>query len=152
MRALVRRDIDLAVPAQVAWAYITDWPKQGEWIPQTRVEVVDAADRVGGRLRAWTGVGRVGFWDPMTITAWEVQPDGTRRCEVLHTGAVLRGEGGFVVQPRSATTCRFVWWERLVVPGGPFAALLWKGGGPVTGAMLGLCLRRLAARLERHAD
>ena len=74
MRALIRREVALDVPADVAWAYVTDWPRQGEWVPHTRVEHVDPAHPavgVGGRLRAWSGLGPVGFWDTMTITSWE---------------------------------------------------------------------------------
>ncbi len=56
--------------------------------------------RLGGRFRAWTGLGAVGFWDPMTITAWERGPDGGGRCEVLHSGAVVKGEGEFAVVAR----------------------------------------------------
>ena len=38
--------------ARLVWDYVTDWPRQGEWIPMTRVEALDAADRVGGHIRA----------------------------------------------------------------------------------------------------
>ena len=82
-------------PARVVWDYVTDWPRQGEWIPLTRVEAIPPgapARAVGERIRAWTGVGPVGFWDTMTITAWQQEGDGSARCEVLHTGRVVRGE------------------------------------------------------------
>ena len=124
MRALIRREIDVAVPAAQLWAYVTDWPRQGEWVPHTRVEHVDPADPadpavgLGGRLRAWTGLGRVGFWDPMTITSWERRPDGGGRCEVLHTGKVVRGEGEFEVVADGADRSRFLWSEQAVVPFG----------------------------------
>ena len=76
MRPVVRRTVEVGAPAGVVWDYVTDWPAQGEWVPLTRVERVDAADRLGGRLRAWTGLGPVGFWDTMTITRWERRADG----------------------------------------------------------------------------
>ena len=44
------------------------------------------------------GSGPVGFWDPMTITAWERSGDGGGRCEVLHLGTVVKGEGEFAVR------------------------------------------------------
>ena len=121
MRALIRREVALDVPADVAWDYVTDWPRQGEWVPHTRVEHVDPADPavgLGGRLRAWTGLGPVGFWDPMTITSWERRTDGGGRCEVLHTGKVVRGEGEFEVTADGAGRSRFLWSERAVVPFG----------------------------------
>ena len=43
MRDLVVRPVDVGVPADVLWDYLMDWPRQGEWIPLTRVERVDAA-------------------------------------------------------------------------------------------------------------
>jgi uncharacterized protein YndB with AHSA1/START domain len=150
MSSLVRAEIDIDAPAAAVWAYVTDWPRQAEWIPLTRVEAVDDARSVGGRLRAWTGVGPVGFWDTMTISVWEEpawqeptseeSSHGSARCEVVHTGAVLRGDGGFVVTARGGEACTFTWWERLSLPGGRAMRTLadWS-------------LRRLAARMEEQA-
>jgi len=76
VRTRLQREVDVAAPAEAVWDFVTDWPRQGDWIPKTRVERVDAADGLGGRFRAWSGLGRVGFWDPMTITAWERTQDG----------------------------------------------------------------------------
>ena len=61
MRALIRREIDVDVPAARLWDYVTDWPRQGEWVPHTRVERVDPGDparSVGGRIRPGPGSGR----------------------------------------------------------------------------------------------
>ena len=154
MRALVRSEVTVAAPAAAVWDYLTDWPRQGEWIPLTRVEAVDDAGRevrVGGRVRAWTGAGRFGFWDPMTITATGRDPDGSGRCEVLHTGRVVRGEGEFVVEGLDAGSCRFLWWERLEIPGGPFGALAWRLTGWAVRRGVDLALRRCARQaVEVH--
>ena len=112
MRVLIRREVALGVPAGKAWDHITDWPRQAEWVPHTHVETVDTDDRVhqvGGRIRAWTGLGPVGFWDPMTITSWHRYDDGGGRCEVLHTGKVVRGEGAFEVRADDEDASRFLW-------------------------------------------
>jgi uncharacterized membrane protein len=154
MRALVRSEVAVAAPADLVWGYVTDWPRQGEWIPFTRVEVADTgpgretAEGVGDRIRAWTGIGPVGFWDPMTITAWERRDDGSARCEVLHTGAVVRGEAEFAVHAEGPDACTFVWWERLEVPGGALGALLWRLGGWTMRRGVDAALRRLARRAE----
>ena len=140
MRAVIRREVALDVPADVAWNYVTDWPRQGEWVPHTRVEHVDPADPavgLGGRLRAWTGLGRVGFWDPMTITSWERRADGGGRCEVLHTGNVVRGEGEFEVVGEGDGRSRFLWSELAVVP---------------FGALGGWAFRLLRTAIERVID
>ena len=156
MRAHVRSQVCVAAPAAVLWGYVTDWPRQGEWIPFTRVEVGPGdgrADSVGHRIRAWTGLGPVGFWDPMTITAWHADPDGSARCEVLHTGRVVRGDGELAVVAQGPENCTFVWWERLDIPGGPVGGLLWRLTGWSMRRGLDLALRRLARRTERiHRD
>jgi carbon monoxide dehydrogenase subunit G len=126
MRTRIERAVEIPAPAAEVWDYVTDWPRQGEWIPRTRVENVDEARGLGGRFRAWSGVGRVGFWDPMTITAWERGPDGSGRCEVLHRGAVVKGEGEFAVVARGEHASTFVWAEVVVVPLGAVGAAGWR--------------------------
>jgi hypothetical protein len=145
-KAQVRSEVRVEAPAAVVWEYVTDWPRQGEWIPFTRVEVVGGgrAHEVGGRIRAWTGVGPVGFWDPMTVTSWQEDPDGSARCEVLHRGAVVRGDGEFSVSPRGPHACTFVWGERLDLPFGPVGAVLWRLGGWAMQRGVDMALRRLA--------
>ncbi|HET6627397.1 MAG TPA: SRPBCC family protein [Nocardioidaceae bacterium] len=148
MRALVRSEVEVAAPADVVWDYVTDWRRQGEWIPFTTVHPVGRADGVGGRVRARTGVGPVGFWDPMTITAWEVTENGSARCEMLHTGRLVRGEAEFSVVERGFSACTFLWWEHLSIPGGPFGALAWRISGRGMQKLVDLSLRRMASRVE----
>jgi hypothetical protein len=109
---------------------------------------VDSGDRTGGRIRAWTGLGGIGFWDTMTITTWETDAQGGGRCEILHTGSVVRGEGAFTVTADGAERSRLVWWERVEVPGGPLGALAWRLVGPVVNAFLGRLLARAGGRVE----
>ena len=154
---LVRCDVEVAAPARAVWDYVTDWPAQAEWIPFTRVEVVDRPHQVGGRIRAWTGIGPVGFWDPMTITGWadELGQDpargtGSARCEVLHTGRVVVGEAQFAVHALSPGSARFEWWEHLRPPAGRLGAAGWRvAGRPVTAAVQA-ALRRMATQVERR--
>jgi len=131
VRARLQREVEVAAPAGAVWDYVTDWPRQAEWVPHTRVENVDEAAGLGGRFRAWTGVGPIGFWDPMTITAWERTPDGGGRCEVLHLGAVVKGEGEFTVLAVDDHTSRFVWAEVVAIPFGRLGALGWRFARPV---------------------
>jgi hypothetical protein len=151
MRRRIRRVVEVAAPAGQLWDYVTDWPTQGEWIPFTRVERVDRADGLGGRLRAWTGVGPLGFWDPMTITRWHRDEDGGGVCEVLHTGSVVRGEGEFAVVATSPLSSRFVWSEVLDLPAGRVGAVGWLLVRPVTERMLDRALHRLRRTAEERA-
>ncbi len=151
MRALVQCTVEVAAPAQVVWRYVTDWGRQHEWVPLTRVEPVGAAAGTGGRFRAWTGLGPVGFWDTMTITGWDEGEDGSASCEVLHTGRVVRGEGSFTVAARGPDRCSFTLAERVEVPGGPIGALVWKLAAPLVQAGARRTLRAMAARVEAGA-
>lgn len=152
MRALLRLTVDVDATAAQLWAFVTDWPRQGDWVPFTRVERVDPGDpakRVGGRIRAWTGVGPIGFWDTMTITSWQDHEDGGGRCEVLHTGSVVKGEGEFGVVSTGPGTSRFLWAEMAVLPFGRLGALGWRVAGPVVERFIGRGLQTMKAQVER---
>jgi hypothetical protein len=120
----VALSIDVAAPAQNAWDAMTDWPAQGEWMLGTDVHVNSGdGSSVGSTLAAFTGVGRLGFLDTMTITAWEPPV----RCDVVHTGRVVRGTGTMLVEPTGVSSCRVTWIEDLDLPLG----LLGKAGFPI---------------------
>lgn len=143
-RALLRAEATADVPTDRLWAVLVDWPSQGEWIPFTTVRTVRGEGRgVGGRIEARTGVGRLGFFDPMVITHW----DPPRRCEVLHLGPVVRGEGGFEVAATDAGS-RVVWWESFELPLGPVG----RAGWWLTGPLWRIALGRSLARLRRLAE
>lgn len=147
MRVRIRREVRVDAPADVVWDYVTDWPRQREWVPFTRTEVVaEPADAVGGRLRAWTGVGPLGFWDTMTLTHMERTPGDGGRCEVLHTGSVVRGEGVFAVVADGPDASRFVWMELVPLPFGRFGAMVWPLVRPLVERMVDRALGGLASR------
>jgi hypothetical protein len=147
MRIRIERDVVVPAPAAPVWDYVTDWRRQSEWVPFTRVEVVDEpVDAVGGRIRAWTGIGRVGFWDPMTISRFERSADGSGHCEVLHTGRVVRGEGEFRVVAEGPDRCRFVWVEVVRLPFGRLGGIGWRLVRPLVERGIDRGLRRMAAR------
>ncbi len=149
MRVRLQREVDIAAPAGQVWDRVTDWPDQETWVPLTRVERVDAADALGGRFRAWTGLGPVGFWDPMTITAWERDPDGGGRCEVLHRGAVVKGEGEFTVLARGEQACTFVWAEVVELPAGRVGAAGFRVARPLVERTIDRGLATLRDLVER---
>ncbi len=148
MRAEVRLQTTVDAPPELLWQLVTDWERQGEWLPCTRVRHVDGPDlAVGTRLLARTAVGRVGFDDPMTVTAVDVP----QSYEVVHTGRVVKGVGAFVVEPDGGGS-RFTWWERVDVPGGPLAPVVWWVGGPLTRLLFGWALRRLRRLAEAETE
>lgn len=137
----------VAAPADVAWHVLTDWPAQGAWMPLTRVRVLGPGDgrEVGARLEAWTGAGRAGFLDTMIVTAWEPP----RRCEVLHTGRLVRGPGVFEVRPLGPHACEVAWEERLDLPFGSVGRVGWPVVRPLVRAGLAVALRRFARYVEK---
>lgn len=148
MRAVLRSEVEVAAPADQVWAYVTDWSRQGEWIPLTRVESTNGR-QLGGQIRAWTGLGPIGFWDTMTITSWDPLLDGAARCEVLHTGVVVRGDGQFSVHSAGPARSTFMWSEDLEVPGGRAGAVVWKLVGPLVRRGGDRALREMAAQAEK---
>ena len=132
---------DVTAPAERTWEALTDWSAHNRWMVLTRAE----GDRVeGGSIRAFTGVGRVGFLDTMTITVWEPP----RRAVVRHTGRVVRGSGSFEVVPLGPDRSRVVWSEWVRLPFGPLGRLGWPVARVALRAFLQLSLGRLARYVE----
>ncbi|MDQ1248732.1 MAG: hypothetical protein QG597_3105 [Actinomycetota bacterium] len=118
----LRLEVPVAAPATEVFRAFTDWAAQGEWMLGTDVRPVLGDGRgVGGRIEAWTGVGRVGFLDTMVITEW----DEPNRVVVRHTGRVVRGLGIMEVVERPDGTSVFVWAEELELPLGVLGRLGW---------------------------
>lgn len=145
-RTRLELDVAIAAPAAVVWDLVTDWDAQGDWMLGTRVRS-DGEPGVGQRLAAFTGVGRLGFWDTMEITEW----DPPRRAVVLHTGRVVRGLGIFEVVPLSATGCRFCWAEELDLPGGEWGRRGWPLVRPMMAAGVAASLRAMRDLAEARA-
>src|SRR3954470_4834293 len=134
--------VDVDAPAELTWAAAVDWARQGEWMLGTRVTpTVNDGQGVGGRLEAFTGIGPVGFLDPMEIALW--QPP--RACHVVHTGRVVRGTGAFEVEPRGDARSRFYWREDLHLPLGVVGRIGWLLVRPLFWYGVRLSLRRFAA-------
>jgi hypothetical protein len=140
--AVLALSVDVDAPAEATWAAAVDWARQGEWMLGTRVTPKDGAGQgVGGRLEAFSGIGPIGFLDPMEITLW--QPP--RACHLVHTGRVVRGTGAFEVEPRGDARSRFHWREDLDLPLGLIGRIGWLLVGPLFAYGVRLSLRRFAA-------
>ncbi|MQA87691.1 MAG: SRPBCC family protein [Streptosporangiales bacterium] len=135
----------VAAPAAATWEVLTDWERHRDWMLATRARGTAAGGRaVGGGIEAWTGLGPIAVRDTMTITAWEPP----RRCEVEHTGRVVRGTGVLEVVPVEDSRSRVVWSERLEPPFGRVGRLGWVMVRPLVTAALRTSLRRLARLVE----
>lgn len=131
----------VAAPQEQTWAALTDWEAHHRWMLLTRA-TGDQAE--GGSIEAFTGVGRVGFVDRMTITTWEPP----RIAVVRHLGRVVRGSGSFEVEALPADRSRVVWSEYVDPPLGVLGRLGWPLVSPVLRMFVQASLRRLARYVE----
>ena len=101
------------VPIEKVWAALADWESQGEWMLQTTVEVTsDIREGVGTSIAAFTGTGKLGIMDHMTVTSW----NPPTICDVVHTGAIIKGTGRFELTALSENSTRFDWSEEILAP------------------------------------
>ena len=137
--------VDVDAPQDLVFAAATAWEVQHEWIPLTRTRTTQHDGRgVGGRFAAFTGVGRLGFDDPMIVTVW----DPPHRCLTRKTGKVVKGSGCFEVSRTAQGLSRFTWTDWSPAPFGTVGeagALLVR---PALEAALGAALRRFRTWVE----
>ena len=143
MAELVVTD-EVHAPAQAVWDVLTDWDLHDRWMLLT---TASGGRAEGATIAAFTGVGRVGITDPMTIVVWEPP----RRCVVRHTGRIVRGSGAFEVQDMGADRSRVVWSEWLDLPLGIVGRLGWLVVKPLTRLGVAKSLQRLARLVEAGA-
>jgi len=100
-------------PINTVWAALADWESQGEWMLQTTVEVTsDIREGVGTSIAAFTGIGKLGIMDHMTVISW----NPPTICDVVHTGAIIKGTGRFELTALSENSTRFDWSEEILAP------------------------------------
>ena len=101
------------VPIEKVWAALADWESQSDWMLQTTVEVTsDIREGVGTSIAAFTGIGKLGIMDHMTVTSW----NPPTICDVVHTGAIIKGTGRFELASLSENSTRFDWSEEILAP------------------------------------
>jgi uncharacterized protein YndB with AHSA1/START domain len=127
---------DIAAPQQRVWDVLVDWDVHDRWMIGTRAT---GGHGVGEPIRAFTGIGRLGFLDTMTIVVWE-PPE---RAVVRHTGRVVRGSGAFEVRDLGDGRSRVVWSEWVDLPFGVVGRLGWPLARLGVRAGVLLSLRRL---------
>jgi hypothetical protein len=134
--------VELDLPVSLAFARLTDWSGQGQWIPATRVRLVQGDGRsIGSRIEAFTGVGRLGFMDVMEVTGW----NAPNRVDVMHVGRLVRGAGAFELRPLPSGGTALTWSEWLHLPLGRVGRLGWLLLRPAAAALLRMALRRFVA-------
>jgi hypothetical protein len=136
----VQASVDVDASVERTWAVVTDWARQGAWIPFTTVAIVDPdiPDGPGKQLIARTGFGRAAIVDPMEVNVW--QPP--HRCEVAHHGRIVTGRGVFLVEELPGDRSRFTWQE--IPESHGVRGAVERLGSPVSRWALGVAARKLA--------
>ncbi|MFI6478722.1 SRPBCC family protein [Nonomuraea sp. NPDC050663] len=139
--AVVAAAVETDAGAERVFDVLVDWPRHAEWMFLTSAQALTGAGRgVGSTIEAFTGLGPVGFSDPMTITTW-------RPPELIvmeHTGRVVRGIGVIRVLALPGGGSRIIWAERLHLPYGRAGRAAFSLAKPVMRALAVHSLRKLA--------
>ena len=131
-------------PAGRVFAAFTAWERQGDWIPFTKVRVVDGDGGVGSTIEAVTRVGPAVLRDEMRV----IKLDPPRTVRVVHYGRVLRGPGVLRCTPMEGDRTQVVWHEWFHLPGGAAGRAAWSVVWPGSKLSLRAALRRFARLVE----
>ena len=131
-------------PAERVFAALTAWERQSDWIPFTRVRVVEGDGGEGSLVEAVTSVGPAVLRDEMRVT----RVDPPYEVRVVHCGPLLRGPGVLRCTQMARDRTQVVWHEWFHLPGGSTGRVAWPLLWP--GSKLGLTrtLRKFARLVE----
>ncbi|MEU6205499.1 SRPBCC family protein [Micromonospora musae] len=132
-------------PAERVFAALLAWERQSDWIPLTRVRVVEGDGREGSLVEALTALGPAELRDEMRV----VRVDEPYEIGVVHCGPLLRGPGVLRCTPLARDRTQVVWHEWFHLPGGAAGRVAWPVVWP--GSKLGLtrALRRFGRLVEQ---
>ena len=140
----VTATVIVAAPAAKVFAALTDWPRQGEWIPFTKVRVLSGDGGEGSQIEAVTQVGPAAVRDLMRV----VKVDPPFEVRVVHYGKVLRGPGVLRCTQLGTNRTQVVWHEWFQLPAGNAGRVAWPLLWPGSKAGLTGALRRFARLME----
>ena len=132
-------------PAARVFAALMNWEKQSEWIPFTKVRVVEGDGGEGSLVEAITAIGRASLRDELRVV--KVNPPFEVR--VVHCGKVLRGPGSMRCTAMSGDRTQVVLHEWFHLPAGPIGKVAWPVLWP--GSKLGFtgALRKFGRLVEQ---
>jgi len=143
----VTATVVVAAPIEKVYAAFTAWERQGEWIPMTKVRVVEGDGGQGSVIEAVTALGPAVLRDEMRVD----RVDPPYEVRVVHTGPLLRGPGVMRCTPLGGNRTQMVWHEWFQVPAGLAGKIAWPLLWPGSKASLNLALRRFARLVESGA-
>ncbi|MFB6715849.1 SRPBCC family protein [Streptomyces sp. NPDC056358] len=104
------------LPAAEAWRRVTDWERHAAHVPLTTITVrTEPPTRTGTVFVARTGVGALGFDDPMEVVRWTPPAAGRAGlCRLTKRGSLVLGRASIDVCPTDSGS-HVVWVEELSV-------------------------------------
>ncbi|MEU0129950.1 SRPBCC family protein [Streptomyces sp. NPDC006289] len=104
------------LPAAEAWRRVTDWERHGDTVPFTSVTVRAGPPTGAGTVFvARTGLGPLGFDDPMEVVRWAPPASGRAGlCLLEKRGSLVRGRASIDVRPTGSGS-HVIWVEELRV-------------------------------------
>jgi len=108
-------------PAPRVFAAFLSWEKQSEWIPFTKVRVVEGDGGEGSLVEAITALGPAALRDEIRV----VKINPPYEVGVVHCGKVLRGPGTMRCTAMSGDRTQVVLHEWFHLPAGPIGKLAW---------------------------
>ncbi|MFI6824844.1 SRPBCC family protein [Micromonospora sp. NPDC050187] len=132
-------------PAERVFAAFTAWERQSDWIPFTRVRVVEGDGGEGSLIEAVTAIGPAALRDEMRV----VRVDAPYEVGVVHCGRLLRGPGVLRCTPMEGGRTQVVWHEWFHLPGGAAGRVAWPVLWPGSKVSLTGALRKFGRLVEQ---
>jgi uncharacterized membrane protein len=132
-------------PAPRVFAAFLNWEKQSEWIPLTKVRVVEGDGGEGSLVEAVTTIGPAALRDQMRVV--KVNPPYEVR--VVHCGRMLRGPGSVRCTAMSGDRTQVVLHEWFHLPPGPIARMAWPVLWPGSKLSFTTALRKFGRLVEQ---
>jgi Polyketide cyclase / dehydrase and lipid transport len=107
--------------AERVFASFMSWEKQSEWIPLTRVRIIEGDGGEGSLVEAVTALGPAALRDELRV----VRVNAPYEVRVVHCGKVLRGPGSMRCTPMSGDRTQVVLHEWFHLPGGAAGKITW---------------------------
>jgi uncharacterized membrane protein len=143
--AEVTATVIVEAPAERVFAALTAWERQSDWIPFTRVRVVEGDGGEGSLVEAVTAVGPAALRDEMRV----VRVDAPYEVGVVHCGKLLRGPGVLRCTPLAGDRTQVVWHEWFHLPGGAAGRVVWPLLWPGSKVGLTQALKRFGRMVEQ---
>jgi hypothetical protein len=141
----VTATVIINAPAARVFAAFVNWERQSEWIPFTKVRVVEGDGGEGSLIEAITGVGAAGLRDEMRV----VRLDAPYEVRVVHCGKVLRGPGSMRCTAMAGDRTQVVMHEWFHLPAGAVGRLAWPVIWPGSKLSLKGALKKFGRLVEQ---